>query len=1643
MKRLLNFETSRNYLIKFTGHKLSLLLPAFLILFVLKPDAGISQGFTWITPNKTYLKLSVVEDATYRVSRSDFTNAGINVSNIDPRTVKMYNKGVEIPILFQGESDGTFDATDYIDFYGTRNYGGPTKYYTVDNTPYYQKDEYYDMYSDTNVYWIGWDGADGIRLANYSYTSETPYSIETFTERFHFEKDKVLSQGERAGSSDFRYFNNELFQGEGWYWSNMYTGLMITDTFSTPNLPVTPTNCSLNFFAYPSDVNYYVYNEHRIIIYINSTIVGDYQRDDFTRFNSTMTFSSSLLNTGSVNYVKAFYQATGYDGHTYLDYIDIKIPRVFTFRAGQLSAALTGSDTTSKLFTVTGYSIAAPLFIYDFKNNLSIKNSTISSDTLKFTAKSNSKLEIFNKTISKKPFKIIQRQVPDLVSSSNGADYVIVYHSMFETQAQQLADYRASHDGFRVTKANIRDIYDIFNYGIESPLALRLFAKNVYDNWPTPRFKYLCLLGRGTLDPKKNSVSTLYEKNLVPVYGNPTTDSYFANYNIGGFTYLDQVAIGRLPAYTVSEAQVMVDNIISYESKAPDSWMKNVLFVVGGGTASDQAFNQSLIMPFISNYVNPPPLSANDHRAFRVDSTTTVTYNYKDSVRRDINSGDLIVNFQGHAGFQNWEDAMQEPSTLDNYGKLPFVWSMTCYTGKTADNTARIFGEKFVTLNNRGAIGFLGSTGWGFVYSGNEFQNHLYYAFVKDTVRRTGDIIKYGKSKIAYDSVGSVTRHTINCYGLIGDPAVKLSIPVRPEFNIENDGYRLTDDFPSLNQTVTLTAFPFNYGLHADSCKIAFTLKAGSSTVTSMDTVIRSFKYSDSVRFTFRIDSIQNYSVQVELDKDNWVPLEDKTNNVLVIDMPLKNNSFVQLRPVDYEALSSDTVEFIGLNPLTDGSVKVLLQVDTSQSFSSPLLITFANDQVTGLRTSFKTGIPLLDTNVVYFWRTNSIISGDTTGWTNARSFSYYPALNSDSKGSRSSRENLNSGSPSALIRKFRKTQFAAEELTNTTLSDTGIGLTKIPLNLYVRSMGSSGAEISVFYVNDKAINIDGGRSCGLNLAKVRKVDGKILAHNCYKLFNTGSMDSVVNFLNTFDTTHYLLAFNASYVDYSLVQPLNENTKAKIRSFGSTKIDSMYKFGYFDTWSFIGYPGASQSNVSEQYFKYTSSAGWRESQSTINTTCLRTSGSISNLIGTAHSWQSFSWNQTLVPDCSIRFDVFGIDKSGARTQLMSDLTSNTFNDLSSVNAAQYPGIDLYAKIAVDTNLGLSSSSFRSLNASYTLPSELIFERTGIELSDSIASVGKELKVKFTCSNVGYQDVFGFVVNSYKSTLSSANLIKSDTAFVFIPVDSSARLTTKFTIPYYRARGDGKIPIVLEVLPVDGSGELYTYNNSLKLEIPLYDVSTSQRVKVFSDGMLLKGGEQVRSKPEIRIDLEGLRDNDMSRVSSRRFDFKINGLLVSANSSIKSGKLSKKDELSSARTSNNPDADPYTFHPELKNGVNRLTIAFTSSSGATDSASYDVFVSDQLSVTDLYNFPNPMKDNTSFMFRLAGSDSPGKISIKIYTSAGRMIKHIRTDAQIGDNIISWDGRDDDGDFISNGTYIYKLIIEGEEAATAVQKLVVLR
>ena len=119
------------------------------------------------------------------------------------------------------------------------------------------------------------------------------------------------------------------------------------------------------------------------------------------------------------------------------------------------------------------------------------------------------------------------------------------------------------------------------------------------------------------------------------------------------------------------------------------------------------------------------------------------------------------------------------------------------------------------------------------------------------------------------------------------------------------------------------------------------------------------------------------------------------------------------------------------------------------------------------------------------------------------------------------------------------------------------------------------------------------------------------------------------------------------------------------------------------------------------------------------------------------------------------------------------------------------------------------------------------------------------------------------------------------------------------------------------------------------------------------------------------------------------------------------------------------------------GTYRLLVQGADKSGnISGDFEYDIEfeVDHHSSVTNLMNYPNPFSTSTQFVFTLTGAVIPDEFTIQIMTVTGKVIREITVDElgpiKIGRNITeyTWDGRDEFGDVLANGVYLYRVIVK---------------
>ena len=144
---------------------------------------------------------------------------------------------------------------------------------------------------------------------------------------------------------------------------------------------------------------------------------------------------------------------------------------------------------------------------------------------------------------------------------------------------------------------------------------------------------------------------------------------------------------------------------------------------------------------------------------------------------------------------------------------------------------------------------------------------------------------------------------------------------------------------------------------------------------------------------------------------------------------------------------------------------------------------------------------------------------------------------------------------------------------------------------------------------------------------------------------------------------------------------------------------------------------------------------------------------------------------------------------------------------------------------------------------------------------------------------------------------------------------------------------------------------------------------------------------------------------------------------------------------------------YPFR-DLEPGLHTLTVKVWDvyNNSSVSEIQFVVFDKDQdLVIDNVLNYPNPFVNYTEFWFN-HNSSTPLDVSIQIFTVSGKLVRTLNGQTNEGLKVTSslsrdmvWDGRDDFGEKIGKGVYIYKLTVQSNllnKKVEKIEKLVIL-
>jgi len=703
-------------------------------------------SFAKASPTAT-LKIGVTEDGLYELTYSDLISAGLDLDSVDPRTIKITNRGVELRIYIQGQDDGVFDPEDVVLFYGTA---------------------ITDVYTVRNVYWLTAGGGAGRRMLARDGTLSGGASVpRDFPVTLHAEED-----------TDYWLMPGGDSQEDHWFWGERIspaTGGL--PTFRDYSLTLDNISTEASTATMRVRLKGYTSLNHRTRVYLNGHQVDDQSWSGQIIFDHQITVPHSYLQDG-VNTVRVEAADSGdaLPHQVLVNWIELTYMDTYVAESDEL---LFGAPTTDTFqFEVTNF-ITDDVQVFDVTDPINvavITGTTVMTDgggyqvQFEDTAGPETRYLAITSARRKSPASIEQDRPSSWGTSANGADYIIITHDEFYTPSLRLAGHRSITSGLRVALVMIEDVYDEFNYGISNPQAIRDFLSYAYHNWVAPAPTYVLLISGATYDyrdlrhlGRANYVPT--HLTVTPILGETPSDNWFVAVN--GDDLLPDMFVGRLAAQNSAEADDMVDKIIHYEEHPPDpSWNTNVLLVADDDEASFEDMSETIAarLPYyytvnriyLAGYSGDPTEGILDH----------------------INDGSLLVNYAGHGNLDRWAQEnvfnLGAISSLENTDRPPVVTVANCLNAFFIGSSISM-AEKFMQRPDRGAVAVWADTSLDYPYGHEALLREFYDAIFQDDQYGLGDATTM--AKIAAYSQNSLWGELVETFVLFGDPAMQLGIP--------------------------------------------------------------------------------------------------------------------------------------------------------------------------------------------------------------------------------------------------------------------------------------------------------------------------------------------------------------------------------------------------------------------------------------------------------------------------------------------------------------------------------------------------------------------------------------------------------------------------------------------------------------------------------------------------------------------------------------------------------------------------------------------------------------------------------------------------------------------------------------------------
>ncbi len=1637
-----------------------------LLIFAAISVTGLAQpyGNEWIDFNQTYFKIKIGKEAIYQLSYTNLANAGFPV-NEDNKRIQMFHRGQEIAVFVEDvNGDNIFNSPDYVEFFGQANDGTlDAELYSPTST---QPHTYYNLFSDTTAYYMTSNIVDvGKRMQSSSEF------VGGADDSYHLANNLTLFTNEYSqGLTQVTYNSLTPFTiGEG------FTGDRITEnTNPTKDFLITNINQTVISAPVPTlKILLVGLNEqsHNVTVWAgpNTGSLSTLGTYDFTNFNNLLIEKNinwlDIAGSGELVVRVDVNNNGGANSNISVSYINMAYGQNFNMN-GALSKKYNLRKKGAGGNDVRITNVPANARVYDITDvtNLKIVNDTEIDPTIiqcSFLDATVERTLWVNETNPTEP--VVEPVSFRPINTS--ANYIIISHSSLMKPAAGFADAVRAYAGYRSTASggafdtlvvDMQQLYNQFSYGEITPLAIRHFMKYMVDVGSP---EYLFLMGKALVvsynfHRRPKSEFTYYD--LVPTAGQPGADVPFTA-GLAGTTYEAAVSTGRLSASKPLDIINYLNKVIEHEATPfNDLWRKNMLNLSGGNSESEL----TTFRGYVDGYANIAKGFYLGGETTTVSKTTSAPVEFI-NVSSEINSGVNQITFFGHSA-PNVTDIdigfVSDPANgYNNKGKYPMVVMNGCNIGNIYIDDY-IFGEDWILTPNLGSIAIIAHTSFGFSSILNIWSNLFFslgYGDIYYMDKSIGFIINEVGKQMAAISTSPFFITQIQQMGLHGDPAIKLFGTQLPDYEINNTNVQPIE---LTSQGITAEADSFALALNVrnfaaylnDSLDVFVRRTLQNGTVIDYDTITyKPVRHQDTLVYVIDNNYDGNFgtnSFEIVLDPGGKLTELDEFNNRVFFNYFIPISGTVNLSPPNYGIVSEVPFYFKSqISNLPSENRNVSFELDTISSSTSQSSIYSANVVGGTVITEWNNVAVLPDTptndSLAYYWKTS--YTDLKPGESNLKTESTFTYIKNGNEGW-------------AQVAYHQQKQNALVGLT----FDEGkrmIGFEENPLSFEVKTFGANNPSLTFrdveLLIDEQSFILGTGfQSCSNNRLAVVAFNnangapyapifgGQVDTWTCGRspqIINivnegAGSGRTLDEVLDAVDYNDFVLVFTIGTFDFNL---LSGSAIAKLEDIGADPAVLAGKAAN-EPYIMFGQKGnglgnsiaelvadpASLTPTDEQIINYAGQAIGIHGVGVMQ----------SVLIGPAILWDKLTIEtEPLALNDKMGVDIIGKDFAGKETILSTGIQINE-TPLNWIDPVTYPFITLQYNVA-DT-VDKSAVQLKKWIVNYTGAPEGVLAFVGNDKSNSLQvelQEGDSIYTEFGFINITNKTFKGQLPVEYTLFNAAQRVSISNTLLIDSPAPND---TIKFKIPIGTKGLIGVNNLSVFVNNFAQAEQIYVNNNiSLANYITVVKDETNPLLDVSFDGRYIYDGEIVSANPTINIKI--LDTNPLLQKTDTT------GIIVFLTSPCEGcGKVRiplNGNEVDYT-VANKENPFEIVYRPQrLENGVYELSVQVEDASGnlaGVDPYAINFEVINEATVTNFYPYPNPFSTSVRFVFTLTGTEIPDGIMIRILTVTGRVVRTITQDEigpiYIGNNITeyAWDGRDEFGDQLANGVYLYKVTLE---------------